>query len=139
MSFMLHVRNWQCGRLGHLRRASTAWSIGTKGARSAGRQLWVVSRLIAAAQHYSRLRLQFARKRSLGFATNIGANGHKQPFKVERFRHFVTSITAPVASGWSGCRVGLAPTGKRRLITAHDMKGQSTDINYSLYDWSGNV
>jgi hypothetical protein len=23
------------------------------------------------------------------------------------------------ASGWSGCRVGLAPTGKRRLSTAH--------------------
>src|ERR1700722_8165015 len=33
--------------------------------------------------------------------------------------HFVTSMTAPVASGWSGCRVGLAPTGKRRLGTAH--------------------
>src|SRR5216684_801188 len=31
------------------------------------------------------------------------------------FRHFVTSMPAPVASGWSGCRVGLAPTGKRRL------------------------
>ena len=35
------------------------------------------------------------------------------------FSHFVTSMTAPVASGWSGCRVGLAPTGKRRLATAH--------------------
>jgi enamine deaminase RidA (YjgF/YER057c/UK114 family) len=28
-------------------------------------------------------------------------------------------VTAPIASGWSGCRVGLAPTGKRRLVTAH--------------------
>jgi len=28
------------------------------------------------------------------------------------FNHFVTSTVAPVASGWSGCRVGLAPTGK---------------------------
>jgi hypothetical protein len=28
-------------------------------------------------------------------------------------------MTAPVASGWSGCRAGLAPTGKRRLSTAH--------------------
>ena len=28
------------------------------------------------------------------------------------FNHFVTSIVAPVASGWSGCRVGLSPTGK---------------------------
>src|SRR5664280_235446 len=38
---------------------------------------------------------------------------------IEGFSHFVTSMTAPVASGWSGCRVGLAPTGKRRLCTAH--------------------
>src|SRR5215468_9023654 len=37
----------------------------------------------------------------------------------EGFSHFVTSIAAPVASGWSLCRVGLAPTGKRRLLTAH--------------------
>ena len=37
----------------------------------------------------------------------------------EGFRHIVTSMSAPVASGWSGCRVGLAPTGKRRLCTAH--------------------
>src|ERR1700730_5825079 len=32
-------------------------------------------------------------------------------------------MTAPVASGWSGCRVGLAPTGKRRLSTAHTQLG----------------
>jgi hypothetical protein len=38
---------------------------------------------------------------------------------IEGFSHFVTSMTAPVASGWSVCRVGLAPTGKRRLCTAH--------------------
>jgi hypothetical protein len=37
----------------------------------------------------------------------------------EGFSHFVTSMTAPVASGWSVRRVGLAPTGKRRLTTAH--------------------
>jgi hypothetical protein len=29
---------------------------------------------------------------------------------IEGFSHFVTSRTAPIASGWSGCRVGLAPT-----------------------------
>src|SRR5712664_3175139 len=28
-------------------------------------------------------------------------------------------MTAPIASGWSDCRVGFAPTGKRRLCTAH--------------------
>ena len=37
----------------------------------------------------------------------------------EGFSHFVTSMTAPVASGWSVRRVGFAPTGKRRLVTAH--------------------
>src|ERR1700757_3669206 len=34
----------------------------------------------------------------------------------EGFSYFVTS-------GWSGCRVGLAPTGKRRLCTAHTQLG----------------
>src|SRR5205809_6602092 len=43
----------------------------------------------------------------------------------EGFSHFVTSIAAPVASGWSGCRVGLAPTGKRRLSTAHTRSSHS--------------
>jgi hypothetical protein len=37
----------------------------------------------------------------------------------EGFSQFVTSVAAPVASGWSGRRVRLAPTGKRRLVTAH--------------------
>ena len=40
---------------------------------------------------------------------------------IEGFSHFVFSMTAPIASGWSGCRVGLAPTGKRRLVTAHTL------------------
>src|SRR5947199_3747241 len=44
------------------------------------------------------------------------ARGHRA---VPAPSHFVTSMTAPVASGWSGRRVGLAPTGKRRLSTAH--------------------
>src|SRR6266699_2589122 len=42
---------------------------------------------------------------------------------IEGFSHFVTSVTAPIASGWSDCRVGLAPTGKRRLCTAHANSG----------------
>jgi hypothetical protein len=41
----------------------------------------------------------------------------------EGFSYFVTSIAAPVASGWSVRRVGLAPTGKRRLVTAHTHSG----------------
>ena len=42
---------------------------------------------------------------------------------IEGFSHFVASMTAPIASGWSGCRVGFAPTGKRRLVTAHTPSG----------------
>jgi hypothetical protein len=41
----------------------------------------------------------------------------------EGFSHFVSSMTAPVASGWSVHRVGLSPTGKRRLLTAHANSG----------------
>src|ERR1700675_787134 len=44
---------------------------------------------------------------------------------IEGFSHFVTSMTAPIASGWSDCRVGRAPTGKRRLSTAHARCGRS--------------
>ena len=62
----------------------------------------------------------------------------------EGFSHFVTSMTAPVASGWSGCRAGLTPAGKRRLFTAHthfspsirrDVNGsfQGTSVNRQLY------
>ena len=46
----------------------------------------------------------------------------------EGFSYFVTSIAAPVASGWSGCRVGLAPTGKRRLLTAHTQGGHEAAL-----------
>src|ERR1700730_15413040 len=45
---------------------------------------------------------------------------------IEGFSHFVASMTAPIASGWRGCRVGLAPTGKRRLVTAHTHFGHPT-------------
>jgi hypothetical protein len=48
----------------------------------------------------------------------------------EGFSHFVTSIAAPVASGWSGCRVGLAPTGKRHLFTAHTHNGPSLSYTF---------
>src|SRR5258708_5966931 len=43
----------------------------------------------------------------------------------EGFSHFVTSMTAPVASGWSGCRVGLAPTRKPPLSTPHTLTGHT--------------
>jgi hypothetical protein len=34
-------------------------------------------------------------------------------------------LAVPAASGWSVRRVGLAPTGKRRLVTAHTRSRQS--------------
>src|SRR5271166_3823385 len=43
----------------------------------------------------------------------------------EGFSHFVTSMTAPVTSGWSVRRVGLHPLEKRRLLTAHTYCGHS--------------
>ncbi len=49
------------------------------------------------------------------------------------FNHFVTSTVAPVASGWSGCRVGLSPTGKRRLVTAHARSGRSCSSKWSRH------
>src|SRR5258706_5435004 len=42
---------------------------------------------------------------------------------IEGLSQYVTCRTAPIASGWSGCRVGLAPAGKRRLCTAHTSCG----------------
>jgi hypothetical protein len=54
-------------------------------------------------------------RRSFSFATNNDMCS----------THFVTSMTAPVASGWSVRRVGFAPTGKRRLLTAHANSGRS--------------
>jgi hypothetical protein len=39
---------------------------------------------------------------------------------IEGFGNFVTSATAPIATGWNdSCRVGIAPTEERRLVTAH--------------------
>ncbi|HLZ05399.1 MAG TPA: hypothetical protein VKR55_25030, partial [Bradyrhizobium sp.] len=51
----------------------------------------------------------------------------------EGFSYLVTSIAAPAASGWSVCRVGLAPTGKRRLLTAHTQSGPlSHDVSITM-------
>src|SRR5262249_33023474 len=52
---------------------------------------------------------------------------------IEGFSHFVTSMTAPIASGWSDCRVGLAPTGKRRLCTAHTPSGHTQESAYGSH------
>src|SRR5258708_23466508 len=64
------------------------------------------------------------------------AHSRYQPIRdtlTRGFSHFVTSMTAPAASGWSVCRVGLAPTGKRRLVTAHTPNGHW--VAASVVDW----
>ena len=44
----------------------------------------------------------------------------RQPSTPECFSRFVTSTTAPIATGWSDpCRVGFAPTEEVHLCTAH--------------------
>ena len=41
------------------------------------------------------------------------AKSPKVTLYIEGFSHFVASMTAPIASGWSdSCRVGLSPTGR---------------------------
>ena len=54
----------------------------------------------------------------------------------EGFSRFVTSTTAPIATGWSeSCRVGLSPTGKSRLCTAHVEDGS----NVIAFKWASNA
>jgi hypothetical protein len=50
---------------------------------------------------------------------------------IEGFGNFVTSATAPIATGWNdSCRVGIAPTEERRLVTAHkgDAAGEKKGV-----------
>src|SRR5207244_452773 len=49
-----------------------------------------------------------------------GSRGHRVTLCIEGFGRFVTSTTAPIATGWSNsCQVGIAPTEERRRFTAH--------------------
>ncbi len=62
------------------------------------------------------------------------APSHQVTFYIEGFSHFVTSMTASIASGWSkSCRVGLSPTGKRRLSTAHThLRHSDMDLSFPI-------
>jgi hypothetical protein len=66
------------------------------------------------------------RRRNGGFGGGIcgaraGGGAPTLDTHSEGFSYFVTSIAAPAASGRSGRRVGLAPTAKHRLSTAHTL------------------
>ena len=57
--------------------------------------------------------------------------------RLQPFRH---PMTAPVASGWSVRRVGFAPTGKRRLLTAHTFSGHCPFPSiHALFTWHWKV
>jgi hypothetical protein len=43
-------------------------------------------------------------------------------------RSGVYSKGPPAASGWSDYRVGLSPTGKRRILTAHTRKADIKQV-----------
>src|SRR5207253_3540102 len=56
---------------------------------------------------------------------------------IRGFGSFVTSTTAPIATGWSeSCRVGIAPTEDRRLVTAHNGDRRGVLPSQSPFFWS---
>ena len=59
---------------------------------------------------------------------------------IRGFGSFVTSTTAPIATGWSeSCRVGIAPTEDRRLVTAHngDRHRPSSEVSLVMHGTAG--
>ncbi|MDJ0871120.1 MAG: hypothetical protein QNJ87_05080, partial [Gammaproteobacteria bacterium] len=57
------------------------------------------------------------------FTTRYGLHARqvtKMTLYTEGFGRFVASTAAPIATGWSdSCRVGISPTERARLFTAH--------------------
>ena len=75
--------------------------------------------------HYQR----FLRQRT----PRLDGHGVESRFRrLAPFSRDAASMTASVASGWSIGRVGLAPTEKRRLITAHTSSGHSGSRRWTL-------
>src|SRR5260370_22509996 len=58
------------------------------------------------------------------------SRGRLSALSIEGFGDLVTSIAAPIATGWSeSCRVGIAPTEDRHLDTAHTDTDFKTPIS----------
>ena len=55
----------------------------------------------------------------------------------EGFSHFVTSIAARVASGWSACRVGLAPTHMGRFGSRGEIQLRMTNTPVGCFGIQG--
>ena len=59
-------------------------------------------------------------QRSLPVAARVVAKPPKVALYTEGSDRFVTSTTTPIATGWRGsCRVGLSPTERAHVFTAH--------------------
>jgi hypothetical protein len=60
------------------------------------------------------------------------ASSHPAPLHTEGFIHFVTSMTAPIATGWCACRVGLSFTGN--MPPLHDAcRSSPFDLFHQCY------
>jgi hypothetical protein len=85
------------------------------------RDIWATSRIGRVGVWRYRVGLHRPFRGLLSVHARCGPHT-RGPQLHEGFNHFVTTMTAPVASHWSDCRVGLAPTGKR-LVTTHRWSG----------------
>jgi len=63
-------------------------------------------------------------QRSLLVAARVLARSPTVTLYTEGSNRFVTSTVTPIATGWSdSCRVGLPPTGRAHVFTAHGNPG----------------
>src|ERR1022692_143332 len=63
-------------------------------------------------------------QRSLLVAARVFAESPTVTLYTEGFDRFVTCTTTPMATGWRGsCRVGLSPTERAHVFTAHAKVG----------------
>ena len=65
----------------------------------------------------------FSARRTLFIKSNLKEYAINATLHTGGYSHF--SMTDPITSGWSGCRVEFSHTEKRRLNTAHANKGPS--------------
>jgi hypothetical protein len=56
---------------------------------------------------------------------------------IEGFSHFVTFMTAPIASGWSGCRVGLHPLAECSGIRHRQEKKRECSVSSHFFTTIG--
>jgi hypothetical protein len=98
------------------------------------RDIWATSRIGRVGVWRYRVGLHRPFRGLLSVHARCGPHT-RGPQLHEGFNHFVTTMTAPVASHWSDCRVGLAPTGKR-LVTTHRVERAVSDRGPGRRSWA---